>query len=196
MTWWRNASGAGHPARRRAASCLAAAVLTLSGCGGSGSKQADTTYGALPSFLPSDAVQADSELVGSVSKPAVTSQGDSVKAEVGAGSVSIVVAGPEVPGVGLPNPPEGTTCTWTVSLHGATTAVPVDAADFTAIDHLGKLYRPALVPGQPVPPKSLLPGKTVSFELRAYMATGEGLMRWSPGGKATVASWDFVVETD
>ncbi|MDX6254963.1 MAG: hypothetical protein QOJ11_1297 [Frankiales bacterium] len=175
---------------------MAAAALTLSGCGASGSKQAEATYGALPSFLPSDAVHADSELVGSASRPAVTSQGDSVKAQVGAGSVSIIVAGPQVPGVGLPKPPAGTTCTWTVTLHGATTAVPVDAGDFTAIDHLGKVYRPTLVPGQPVPPKSLAPGKSTSFELRAYMATGEGLMRWSPGGNATVASWDFVVEND
>jgi hypothetical protein len=190
-------SGAGLPARRRIALCLAAAAVTVTGCGGgSGSSAAEQTYGALPSFLPTDAVQADAELAGSVTNPAVTSQGDSVKADVGSGTVSIVVAGPQVPGEGLPNPPEGTTATWKVTLSKATTSVPVDPADFVAVDHLGKIYHPALVPGQPVPAKSLAPGKSLTFELRAYMAIGEGLIRWAPDGKATVASWDFVVEND
>jgi hypothetical protein len=170
--------------------------LVTAGCGGSSSSAADQTFGALPSFLPSDAVQADSELVGNAKNPAVTSQGDSVKAELGTGSVSVVVGGPEVPGEGLPNPPAGTTATWQVTFHGATAPVPIDVADFVAVDHLGKVYHPALVAGQPKPPPTVLPGKTVKFELRAYMAIGEGLMHWSPGGKATVASWDFVVEND
>jgi hypothetical protein len=187
-------AGSGLPARAVALSL--ATVVTLAGCGGgSGSAAGESTYGALPSFLPSDAVQADAELAGSAGKPAVTSQGDSVKAQLGTGSVSIVVTGPQVPGQGLPNPPAGTTCTWTVSFKGATTTVPIAASDFTAIDHLGKLYRPRLVPGKPAPPGTLAPGRTATFELRAYMATGEGIMRWSPGGM-TVASWDFVVEND
>jgi hypothetical protein len=36
----------------------------------------------------------------------------------------------------------------------------------------------------------------VTFELRAVMPTGEGLMRWAPDAQQIVASWDFVVEND
>lgn len=40
------------------------------------------------------------------------------------------------------------------------------------------------------------PGGTVSFELRAVEAVGEGLLRWAPLGGHIVAKWDFVVEND
>ncbi len=183
-------------ARTAAAAALGAAAV-VSGCSsGSPGARTEATYGELPSFLPTDAVQADAELVGSATSPAVTSQGDSVKAQLGTGSVSIVVAGPQVPGQGLPNPPAGTTATWTVTLTNPTTTVPVAVSDFTAIDHLGKLYRPGLVPGAPEPPATLAAGATTTFELRAYMAIGEGIMRWAPGGRSTLATWDFVVEND
>ena len=189
-------TGVGHSARRRLALVLTGLCLAVAGCGGSSSPAADQTYGALPSFLPSDPGQADSELVGSVKSPAVTSQGDSVKAELGTGTVSVVVSGPEVPGEGLPDPPAGTTCTWKVTFTAATAPVPLAIGDFVAVDEHGKLYHPALVAGQPVPPSTVPAHASVSFELRAYMATGEGLMHWSPGGKRVVASWDFVVEND
>jgi hypothetical protein len=140
-------------------------------------------------------VVADSELTGTAANPAVTSQGDSVLAQLTGASVHATVTGPMVPGEGLPVVQEATTCTWTVTLTGATKPVPVRATDFTAIDHLGKIYRPALVPGQPKPPSSLAPGQSTTFELRAVMNAGEGLMRWAPAG-ATLASWDFVVEND
>jgi hypothetical protein len=52
------------------------------------------------------------------------------------------------------------------------------------------------VPGQPLPPRVLRPGTRMSFELRAVMPTGEGLMRWAPDGRNIVAKWDFIVEND
>ena len=75
-------------------------------------------------------------------------------------------------------------------------AVPISLADFSSIDDFGNVYRPAFVAGQPVPPRVLRPGATVSFELRAVMPTGEGLMRWAPDGRNIVAKWDFIVEND
>ena len=111
-------------------------------------------------------------------------------------SVIAVVTGPEVPGEGLPYQAPETTCTWTVTLSQATGDVPISAAAFDSIDYRGDLYRPRLVPGQPVPPKILRPGQTVTFELRAGEAVGEGLMRWAPVGGHIVAKWDFVVEND
>ena len=106
------------------------------------------------------------------------------------------MTGPEVPGEGLPYVAPATTCTWVVTMSGATGPVPVSAADFTSIDEQGNVYRPYFVPGQPKPPPVLRPGQKISFELRAAEATGEGLMRWAPDGRNIVAKWDFVVEND
>ncbi len=61
----------------------------------------------------------------------------------------------------------------------ATAPIAIAVSDFSASDHLGHVYPLALVTGQPVPPDRLSPGQTVSFEVRAVMDTGEGLMRWA-----------------
>jgi hypothetical protein len=129
-------------------------------------------------------------------RPALTSQGDVVQVLMNGSSVRAMVSGPEVPGEGLPYQVRATTCTWTVTLSGATRRVPITIADFRTLDHLGVSYHVALVPGQRVPPDVLAPGQTVIFELRAVMPTGEGLVRWAPGGRQIVASWDFEVEID
>jgi len=111
-------------------------------------------------------------------------------------SVRATVSGPEVPGEGLPYQARATTCTWTVTLSGATKPLPIPVANFTALDPLGSVYQVALVRGRPEPPAVLAPGQGVTFELRAVMPTGEGLMRWAPAGRQIEASWDFVVEND
>jgi hypothetical protein len=172
-----------------------ATAALLAGCGGAARSAAEPSYGTLPSFLPTPAVVADSELTGTAASPAITSQGDSVHVRLADASLHATVTGPVVPGEGLPVVQEATTCTWTVTLTGATKAVPIRVGDFTAIDHLGKIYRPSLVPGQPHPPALLAPGAHATFELRAVMSAGEGLMRWAPAG-TIVASWDFEVEND
>jgi hypothetical protein len=198
------AGGTGHPARyprRRgaiagAACVLSIATLALSGCGSGGVDPAAQAYGSLPTFLPTSSVTADTELTGTTGRPAVTSQGDSVKVMLTHSFVHAIVSGPQVPGEGLPNQTPSTTCTWTVTLSGATKAVPITVTDFDVLDHLGGVLPVALVAGQPVPPPVLLVGATSTFELRAVMPVGEGLMRWAPGGRQTVASWDFIVEND
>jgi len=108
----------------------------------------------------------------------------------------VTVTGPQVPGEGLPYQAAATTCTWVVTMSGATAPVPISTSDFTSIDDENHVYRPVFVPGQPQPPKVLRPGQKVSFELRVVEATGEGLMRWAPDGRNIVAKWDFVVEND
>lgn len=199
--------GAGHFARRRGVRPLATiavvAAMTAAALSGCASAKAATakpavedSYGGLPSFLPSDATQPDSVLIGTADRPALTVQGDSVKVNLGTATVLATVTGPEVPGEGLPYETPSTTCTWTVTLTDATADVPITISDFTTLDHLGAVYKTALVSGQPVPPRVLAPGKTVTFELRAVMTVGEGLMRWAPDGTNTLASWDFEVETD
>jgi hypothetical protein len=188
-----NRSGAGITTRRRwRALVLTIVVLATAGCG----SPSKPSYGSLPSFLPTSAVQPDSILTGTADNPALTTEGDSVRVQLPAGTVIATITGPEVPGEGLPYQTPATTCTWTVTMRAATAAVPISIADFTTLDHLGIVYHPKLIAGQPKPPATLAPGKSVTFELRTVMTVGEGLIRWAPGGPKIVASWDFEVEND
>jgi hypothetical protein len=209
-------SGAGLVARRRNAplagfiAALGVAVLALSGCASSttdatlarsspaaaDASSPDASYGGLPSFLPTPVVMPDSVLTATPDHPALTTEGDSVSVRVAQASALATITGPEVPGAGLPYQAEATTCTWTVTLSTTSGRLPIAVADFTSRDHLGKVYRPTLVPGQPPPPAELDPGHTTTFELRAVMPTGEGLINWAPVHGPIVASWDFEVEND
>jgi hypothetical protein len=155
-----------------------------------------STYGALPSYLPTSSLRNDSTLVGSAAHPALTSQGDSVRTELPHGDVVATVTGPEVPGEGLPYQGNATTATWTVTLSHATTSVPIELSDFSTIDSLGKTYHLNYVPGQRQPPAVLRAGASTRFELRAVMRIGEGMMRWAPVHRNLLATWDFVVEND
>jgi hypothetical protein len=188
---------------------LAVAVVTaVAGCGSSGSSGSGarkpaaagsaTPLGSYPSFLPKSTLHqpTDSVLTGTAQRPALANEGDAVWVKTPGFSVLATVTGPEVPGEGLPFQAGADTCTWVVTLSGATRSVPISAADFTAIDDQNNVYKPALVPGRPKPPTVLKPGQKISFELRAVEATGEGLMRWAPDGHDIVAKWDFVVEND
>jgi hypothetical protein len=180
-----------------------AAVFVLAGCttaanatsSHKASEKSDT-YGSLPSFLPPQTLKADSVLTGTVARPALTTEGDAVRVVQGSTSAVATVTGPEVPGEGLPVQTKATTCTWTVTIIAGSAPVTIAASQFTSIDHLGALYRPTFVAGQPTPPSVLAPHATTTFELRAVMVTGEGLMRWAPNGHDIVAEWDFEVETD
>jgi hypothetical protein len=190
----------------------AAAAAVTAGCGGAPAHPATATpsaprsatpaatsgLGGYPSYLPASTLHYDSDalVVGTAARPALVSQGDPVKIVTPHWSVTAVVAGPEVPGEGLPYQAGSTTCTWIVTLSHVTGTVPVSAAEFTSTDDRGNVYRPALVPGQPTPPRTLRPGQRATFELRTGEAVGEGLMRWSPVGGHIVAKWDFVVEND
>jgi hypothetical protein len=181
--------------RTGALAALAAVVVLAGGC--TGARPApEPSYGDLPAFLPSGAARPHSVLTASVEHPALATQGDAVRVQLPGTSVLVTVTGPEVPGDGLPYETKATTCTWTVTMTGAVADVPVTVADFRTLDHFGTGYRLAPIPGRPAPPAVLRRGATATFELRTVMTVGEGLLRWSPGGKATVASWDFVVEND
>jgi hypothetical protein len=194
-------AGAGFTRRRQRrvlAVAVALAGVLLAGCGTGtdASKPADQTYGGLPTFLPKASITPDSILTGTAARPALTTEGDAVRVRLPRASLLATVTGPQVPGEGLPYQTDATTCTWTVTLTSASAPVPIVIADFTSIDHLGRVYHPTVVPGSPAPPATLAPGHTVTFELRAVMAVGEGLMRWAPVDQRIVASWDFEVEND
>ncbi|HEY7007958.1 MAG TPA: hypothetical protein VH395_03400 [Jatrophihabitantaceae bacterium] len=182
----------------------AVVALFATACGGHSAPAAPTSatsatsaqddrYGPLPTFLPTSTLRPDSVLTGTARRPAVTSQGDSVRVVTGGGSVLATVAGPQLARSGTPA--ETVTCTWTVTLAQARGRVPIDVADFAAIDEAGRLTQPHLAAGSPAPPDSIAAAQRVRFELSARMPVGEGVVRWAPGGQV-VASWDFVAETD
>jgi hypothetical protein len=203
--------GQGGPAARRGRApgrgrnlilpaALLAALGVLAGCGTAAKPVArpTPTFGAYPSYLPKDTLNhgSDAALTGTIQRPALTNEGDAVKVKTSQWSVLVTVSGPQVPGEGLPYQATETTCTWVVTMSGATGTVPISPSDFSSIDQDNDVYHPVLVPGQPKPPKVLHPGEKASFELRVVEATGEGLMRWAPNGRNIVAKWDFVVEND
>jgi hypothetical protein len=174
----------------------------LSGCSSAGqahaaaAAKADSKYGSLPTFLPKQSFDTDSVLTGTVARPALTTEGDAVRVGSGSAAALVTISGPEVPGEGLPYQTGATTCTWTVTIKAGSKAVPISTADFSSTDHLGAVYAPTFVPDEPVPPTSVAPHTTTTFELRAVMVVGEGLIRWAPDGAHPVAAWDFEVEND
>ncbi len=42
----------------------------------------------------------------------------------------------------------------------------------------------------------LLPGQSLTFQIRSLMPVGEGLLRWAPDGDHVIAKWDYQVEND
>ena len=186
-----------------AAAVLVTSVL-LAGCasahhsGEASTSAAAGSYGSLPTFLPSSTLQPDSVLTGSPARPALTSEGDGVEVEVSGAWVLVTVAGPTVPGEGLPYQSADTTCTWTVTMSvpdGTRAPVRVALADFSATDHFGARYGLSPV-GRTGVPTQLRPGSSQSFQVRTVMPVGEGLMRWAPDGHDVEAEWDFEVEND
>jgi hypothetical protein len=176
------------------AGCATASGATAHGSTAGGAHS--TKYGSLPGFLPPESFDTDRVLVGTAARPALTTEGDSVSVGSGQSPALATVSGPEVPGEGLPYQAEATTCTWSVTIRAGSQPVQIAAADFSTIDHLGAVYHPSFVPGQPNPPVIVAPHASVTFELRAVMVVGEGLMLWAPDGTHAVAKWDFEVEND
>jgi hypothetical protein len=163
---------------------------------GAGGSASSSSYGSMPSYLPKDSLTTDAVLDASAQHPVLTTEGDAVRFGTGHTAVIATVSGPEVPGEGLPYQAPSTTCTWTVTLTAGDKALPINVADFSSLDHLGGTYSMSPVPGQLAPPAEVAAHSTATFELRAVMVVGEGIMRWAPGGHGTVASWDFEVEND
>jgi hypothetical protein len=150
------------------------------------------------SWLPAQQLRhpIDQMAVGTVARPALTVEGIPVEVKTASFSALAVVTGPVVPGEGLPVQASFTTCTWTVTLSHVVGRVPVSVADFDSIDHAQTVYKPYLVPGERPLPASVGTGQRLTFQIRAVMPVGEGLMRWAPDGNDIVAKWDYRVEND
>jgi hypothetical protein len=156
------------------------------------------TTGSYPSFLPKKTLDpaVDATLVGTEARPALQVEGLPIEVRTKAFDVHVTVAGPIVPGQGLPYQQPATTSTWTVTMKDATADVPVSLADFHAVDHLGHVSVPTLVPGAHRPPRVLHRGQTLTFQMRAYELVGQGTMQWAPDHAHVVGNWDYTVEND
>ncbi len=181
-------------------------ALLFAGCGGGSGASAGRYPSALPgkptasypSFLPKNTLDpaVDRTLIGTEAKPALQVEGLPIEVKTKRFDVRVTVSGPIVPGEGLPYQPDATTSTWTVTMKDATADVPVSLADFHSVDHLGSVFLMGLVPGEHSPPPELHPGQSLTFQLRAYELTGEGMMQWAPDHKHVVGYWDYTVEND
>lgn len=183
---------------------LTAVAVAVASCGGpspgphSPSALPGKTAASYPSYLPKKTLDpsVDAALVGTEAKPALQVEGLPIEVKTKAYDVHVTVAGPVVPGEGLPYQQPATAATWTVTLKGATADVPVRLADFHSVDHLGNVYVPALLPGEHKPPPVLHRGQTLTFKMRAYELVGQGTMQWAPDHKHVVGNWDYTVEND
>jgi hypothetical protein len=173
------------------ATAVVAIACGLTGCGSSSASK-------YPSYLPKKTLNpdVDAALVGTIAKPALQIEGLPVEVKTKSFDVMVTVSGPIVPGEGLPEQPDATTCTWTVTMKDATADVPVSIADFHSVDHLGAVFLMGLVPGEHPPPSVLHKGHSLTFQLRAYELTGEGMMQWAPDHRHVVGYWDYTVEND
>ena len=189
----------------RAVALLTGVVLVGTALGGCGIAQSthrqaspratSQTYGSLPSWLPPDPVHAGVIAVGTPTRPALATQGDTVDVHpASGGSVRATVTGPAVPAEGMAYKTPSTTCTFTVTLQAVGRSTPVRVSDFATSDHLGATYSVRLVGART--PAVLPAGHSTTFQLRTSMPTGEGVMKWAPDGRRAAVSWDFVVETD
>jgi hypothetical protein len=181
---------------------LAAIVILLLaafGYGIYGLSASHSPYVASPSsWLPAQQLDhpVDRILTGTLANPALAVAGGAVRVHTSSFSALAEINGPVVPGEGLPNQMAFTTCTWTFSISHVVGRVPVAVRDFDTINHLGTRFKLSLVPGQPNLPKVLTSGQHLTFELRAVMPVGEGLLRWAPNGNNVIAKWDYQVEND
>lgn len=173
-----------------------AITLAIAGCTAAPPRSGLVADAVHSDAVPPSGTKTDRVLVATPSHPALTVEGDAVDVRLASSAASIAVTGPEVPGEGFPNQPESTTCTWTVVITGERGTTPFTLPDLTAIDHFGATYPLTIVAGQPSVPISISAGESATFQVRAIMRVGEGLMRWAPQGHDVLASWDFVVEND
>jgi hypothetical protein len=133
----------------------------------------------------------------SAARPQLGIEGDTIVVHVGAAEVSAVAVGPQVPEEGQFPVPATTPCTFDVTLSAASAPITLAPSDFTLLDELGKLHAPKVtVMGGGSAPARISPGQTLTLVLSAVLPTGNGTLRWSPGTRAPIASWDFDVEID
>lgn len=191
---WAPRSGRRHAGSFVAVVAGAASVLVaLSSCS---TGHPATKYGGLPSWLPKSTLPVHRIVQASSSQPKLAVEGDTVSVALTSGRVMATVVGPEVPTTGRYPVPATTPCMFTMTLTQATGAIRIDPADFTILDQQGGIHHPNLSIDGAVAPSTVLPGQAVTLQIDEVLPTGNGQLRWAPGGAGPIVSWDFAVEID
>jgi hypothetical protein len=156
-----------------------------------------SAYGQIPSWLPKAKLAVNRVVTASAAHPWLAIEGDTVAARLAGGRTLVAAVGPVVPRDGSFPVPATTPCAFTVTFRSASGAVPLRSDAFTILDELGHLHHPRVTTtGGGAPPRSVLPGQTVSLTVSGVLPTGNGRLSWTPAGAKPLVSWDFDVEID
>ena len=156
-----------------------------------------TTYGDIPSWLPTAAVPVGRVVAATQAHPWLAVEGDTVRVILPRGQATATAVGPAVPEEGQFPVPATTRCTFTLTLTGVSGTIPLHPAAFTILDEQSQLHHPAVTARDGEPPQATAaPGKTVTLTITAVLPTGNGQLQWAPLGGKPVVSWDFDVEID
>jgi len=170
---------------------VAGVLLTRSG------RPAAGGYGQIPSWLPQPKTPVGRIVSASPAHPWLAIEGDSVSVRFARGRVLATAVGPQVPEEGRFPVPATSPCTFVVTFARTSGTVPLRSSSFTILDEDGRLHRPRVtVLGGGALPARLPAGKTISVKVSSVLPTGSGDLRWAPGGRKPVVSWDFDVEID
>lgn len=161
-----------------------------------GSSPAASTYGGLPSWLPTPSAPVGRVVQASAAHPWLAIEGDTVRVILPRGHALVTAVGPVVPEEGQFPVPATTPCTFTVTFTGISGTVPLSSAAFTIRDELGHLHHPHVTAQGGGPPPADASGTTVNLTITAVLPTGSGELQWAPRGGTPVVSWDFDVEID
>jgi hypothetical protein len=155
-------------------------------------------YGGLPSWLPKPKVPVGRTLAATASRPALAVEGETVAVALPGYAVLATAVGPSVPAPPSTGPvPPSAPCTFIVTFARASGTVALDPGAFSIVDAFGDVVRPHVTGLRGgAPPAFVAPGHTVSVALHDVLPTGNGTLRWTPGGPRPVVSWDFAVELD
>jgi hypothetical protein len=189
----------------------AAVVLLLPGGGGSTHHRrtvaaaAGQKYGRIPSWIPKATQPSDRIVSATTAHPVLAAvEGDTVRADTGAGSGYVTAVGPSVPGWvenyahnGQWTSSSLAPSTFTLTVAQPKGTIPLKAADFSILTSGGQIVHPAVtLAGGGALPSTVAAGRPLNLTLRAKLPEGEGALRWGPGGKRVLVAWIYALELD
>jgi hypothetical protein len=157
----------------------------------------NTTYGALPSWLPQVSIPTGRVVSASSTHPWTAIEGDTVIAHLPHGTAAVTLTGPEIPVIGRVPTPKTERTRFLITVSHVRGAVPLRSQSLTVVDEHGHLHGVALTPIGPQ--HSDATSRPVSSSLSQFfvvLPAGDGAVRWAPEGGLPLITWDFVADYD
>jgi hypothetical protein len=184
-------------------------VLTSSGGGASAAasaaRNANTSYGKLPSWLPKYRASTTKLEVATVAKPILSEeQGFTVHAELPSGAADITAVGPEIPAYvsnyvqkGVWQSSHRAPGTFIVSVDNVSGTVPLSTRAFSILTNSGQIVHPVVsVKGGGRLPPVLHAGQRINLKVTGGVYEGVGSIRWAPLGRSVLVGWLYQLELD